>query len=108
MGLGVPSRERGDASKAVHDSSSSTIFFINMAWVGWPGTTWPAGLGQAVTHPIVTATGAMAMCSAIQDDVTTLARVGSNGRTDSSAAGLGWMQQQDNGWSNAVSGQRST
>ena len=64
--------------------------------------------GQAATHPIVTATGATAMCSAIQDDVTALARAGSSGRGGRGAAGLDRPQQQGDGWSSAVCGQRST
>ena len=63
---------------------------------------------QAATHPIVTATGATAMCSAIQDDVTALARAGSSGRGSRGAAGLDRPQQQGDGWSSAVCGQRST
>ena len=66
------------------------------------------GQGQAAMHPIITMTGATAMCSAIQDDVTALARAGSSGTADSGAAGLGWPQQQGDKRSSAMRGQCST
>ena len=63
---------------------------------------------QAATHPIVTAIEATVTCSAIQDDMTTLARAGSSGTADSGAAGLGWPQQQGDKRSSAMRGQCST